>query len=321
MIFRMGFVAMTLNLENCSPSGTVTFATYKALKDKNARCVRLARVSKSNIENTLRILKNNNALNIEVYRLTSKLIPLATHNELCGWDYSTEFQYELKCLGEYIKSKKFRISAHPDHFTILNPVKPEVLEASIRDLEYHVNLFEALGLQDYRYKLVIHVGGMYGDKEKAIERFKQNFVKLPDRIRKRIILENDDKSFTASDVLDICEELHLPMVLDVHHHKCANNSEPIEELLPRIFKTWNKEIDPPKVHFSSPKSQREFRSHADYIDYTAFMEFLNVAKILDKDIDIMLEVKMKDKALLELSDKLEKTKGIVQINKSTFLIF
>jgi UV DNA damage endonuclease len=320
MIFRLGFVAMTLGLENCSPSGTVTYATYKKLNDDNARRIRLARVSRLNIENTLRILKYNYALKIDIYRLTSKLIPLATHNELSSWDYSTEFKAELRGLGEYIMSKKLRISAHPDHFTILNPISTEVLEGSIRDLDYHVKLFEAIGLYDYRYKLVLHVGGVYGDKEKAIERFKQNFVMLPDRIRKRIILENDDKSYTAIEVLNLCEELHIPMVLDVHHHKCVNNGEQIGELLPRIFKTWDKELDPPKVHFSSPKSLKEFRSHADFINYSDFMEFIYVAKELDKDVDIMLEAKMKDKALFDLSDKLEQTKGVVQLNRSTFKI-
>jgi UV DNA damage endonuclease len=320
MIFRLGFVAMTLGLENCSPSGTVTYATYKALNDENARRVRLAWVSKSNIENTLRILKYNSALDIEVYRLTSKLIPLATHSEVTDWDYCTEFRDELKGLGEYIRSKDLRISAHPDHFTILNPINTEILEASIRDLDYHVNLFESLGLHDYRYKLVLHVGGVYGDKERAIERFKQNFIRLPDRIGKRIILENDDKSYTAAEVLSICEELHIPMVLDVHHHQCVNNGEQIHELLLAIFKTWDKEVDIPKVHFSSPKSQKEFRSHSDYINYSDFMEFINVAKIINKDIDIMLEAKMKDKALFDLSDKLEQTHGIVRVNKSTFEI-
>lgn len=320
MIFRLGFVAMTLSLENCSPSGTVTYATYKTLKNDDAKQIRLARVSKSNIENTLRILKSNYALDIEVYRITSKLIPLATHNDLFGWDYSSEFRDEFKVLGEYIRSNGFRISAHPDHFTILNPIKQEVLEASIRDLDYHVNLFEALGLYEYKYKLVLHVGGLYGDKESAIERFKQNFVKLPDRIRLRIILENDDKSFTAADVLGICEEMHIPMVLDVHHHKCVNYGEPLIELLPRIFNTWSMEEEPPKVHYSSPKSEKEFRSHADYVNYDEFIEFINIAKVINKDIDIMLEAKMKDEALLNLSEKLKQTEGIVQLNKSTFQI-
>ena len=320
MIFRLGFVAMTLDLENCSPSGTVTYATYKNLKDENARKIRLARVARCNLENTLRILKNNAAQNIEVYRLTSKLIPLATHNELFGWGYSEEFHDEFKRIGEYIKANNFRVSAHPDHFTLLNSVKSEVLEASIRDLDYHVRMFEAMGLDDYRYKLVLHVGGMYGNKQEAIERFKTNFLNLPDRIRKRIILENDDKSFTVADVLGICEELNIPMVLDVHHHNCANNGELIEEFLPRIFNTWNQEVYPPKLHFSSPKSIKEYRSHADYIDYSEFVSFLNTAKVFNKDIDFMLECKMKDIALLELSEKLKKAEDIVQINKATFKI-
>jgi UV DNA damage endonuclease len=320
MIFRLGFVAMTLDLENCSPSGTVTYTTYKNLKDESARKIRLARVSRSNLENTLRILKNSAAQNIEVYRLTSKLIPLATHNELLGWNYWEEFKDEFKRVGDYIKAKNFRVSAHPDHFTLLNSVKPEVLEASIRDLDYHVRILEAMGLDDYRYKLVLHAGGMYGNKEEAIKRFKTNYLKLPDRIGKRIILENDDKIYTVTDVLGICEELNIPMVLDVHHHNCANNGEDIEELLPRIFNTWNGEVYPPKIHFSSPKSHKEYRSHADYIDYLDFTSFLNKVKVINKDIDFMLECKMKDRALLELSEKLKQTEGVVQINKATFKI-
>ncbi len=311
---------MTLSMENCSPSGTVTYATYSKLKDEKAKGVRLDRVSKQNIENTLRILKYNRAMGIEVYRLTSKLIPLATHGELEGWEYSLQFSEELKQLGDYIQENDFRISAHPDHFTILNPVKQEVLKASINDLDYHVKLYEAMGLEDYKYKLVLHVGGLYGDKYSSIERFKENFVKLPDRIKKRIIIENDDKSYTAVDVLEICKDLGTPMVLDVHHHRCVNNGESLVELLPDIYKTWDREQLPPKIHFSSPKSQKEFRSHADFIDYSDFYEFLNMVKPFNRDIDIMLEAKMKDRALLNLSDRLMSTEGLVYINKAAFKI-
>lgn len=320
MIFRLGYVAMTLSLEKCSPSGTVTYAVYSRLKEEQAKSVRLDRVSKANIENTLRILKYNRAMNIEVYRLTSKLIPLATHEELAGWEYHQQFAHELKQLGEYIRQNGFRISAHPDHFTILNPVKHEVLQASINDLDYHVRLYEAMGLEDYRYKLVLHVGGLYGNKDSSIERFKENFIKLPDRIRKRIIIENDDKCFTAADVLKLCKELATPMVLDVHHHKCVNNGEKLTELLPEIYKTWDQEPFPPKIHFSSPKSEKEFRSHADYIEYSDFVEFLNITKTVNRDIDIMLEAKMKDMALLELAGRLKTTDGVVGLNNAAFQI-
>lgn len=318
MIFRLGFVAMTLDLEDCSPSGTVTYAVYSKLKDEAAKHARLDRVAKCNINNTLRILKNSLALNIKVYRLTSKLIPLATHGDLKDWDYVSDFHDEFERLGEYIRINNFRISAHPDHFTILNPIKPEILESSIRDLDYHVKLLEAMGLNDYRYKLVLHVGGLYGDKEKSIDRFKENFLKLPDRISKRIILENDDKCFTAADVLGICEDLKIPMVLDVHHHRCVNYGEELGDLLDRIFNTWSLELDPPKVHYSSPKSEKEFRSHADYVDLTEFMDFLHTAKKTDRDIDIMLEAKMKDRALQRLSAELSELDEINRLDKATF---
>lgn len=320
MIFRLGFVAMTLDLEDCSPSGTVTYATYNKLMDENARRTRLERVSRCNINNTLRILKNSLASDIKVYRLTSKLIPLATHSDLKGWDYMSDFREEFERLGEYIRVNNFRVSAHPDHFTILNSIKPEILESSIRDLEYHVNLFEALGLYDSRYKLVLHVGGLYGDKEKSAARFKENFLKLPDRISKRIILENDDKSFTAADVLKICEELKIPMVLDVHHHRCVNYGEEIGDMLSRIFNTWNNEPDPPKIHYSSPKSQKEFRSHADYVNVSEFLNFIEIAKKVNRNIDIMLEAKMKDRALQRLSVELAEIKGITRLDKATFQI-
>ncbi len=320
MNFRLGYVAMTLSLENCSPSGTVTYAVYSRLKDEAARKIRLERVARQNIENTLRILKYNRALNIKVYRLTSKLIPLATHSELDGWDYCRVFEPELRQLGNFIKENDFRISAHPDHFTILNPVKAEVLKNSINDLDYHVKLFETMGLEDYRYKLVLHVGGLYGDKYGSLERFKENYEKLPQRIKKRIIVENDDKCFTASDVLKLCQEIGTPMVLDVHHHICANKGEHLSSLLPGIFHTWRGEPFPPKVHFSSPKSPKEFRSHADYIEYEGFMNFLHMAKELGRDLDIMLEAKMKDKALLELSQRLNSEKGLVRLDNATFTL-
>ncbi|HEX2927261.1 MAG TPA: UV DNA damage repair endonuclease UvsE [Ruminiclostridium sp.] len=320
MIFRLGFVAMTLDLEDCSPSGTVTYAAYSKLKDENARRTRLERVARCNINNTLRILKNSLALDIKVYRLTSKLIPLATHSDLTGWDYMSAFREDFERLGEYIRRNNFRVSAHPDHFTILNPVKPEILESSVRDLEYHVNLFEAMGLSDFWYKLVLHVGGLYGEKDKSIARFKENFLKLPDRISKRIILENDDKSFTASDVLKICKELKIPMVLDVHHHRCVSNGEDLEDMLSDIFDTWNTEPDPPKIHFSSPKNDREFRSHADYVNLSEFLDFIMMSKKVNRDIDIMLEAKMKDRALQQLSSELAGVTGITRLDKATFQI-
>ncbi|MDP4094745.1 MAG: UV DNA damage repair endonuclease UvsE [Bacillota bacterium] len=318
MRFRLGYVAMTLKLVDCSPSGTMTVTAFKKLPDPEAALNRVRRIAKKNLENTLRILRYNLAYNIYVYRLTSKLVPLATHPLIEGWDYSGDLKEEFLSIGSFIKENDFRISAHPDHYTILNPESDQVFNESLKDLDYHAKVYEAMGLTDYRYKLVLHIGGLYGNKKASIERFKRNFEKLPERISKRIILENDDKVYTAADVLDICNDLGVPMVLDVHHHNCNNNYENLEELLPHIFKTWDGQHFNPKVHFSSPKSTKEFRHHADNIELQEFLNFLRIASKTDRDFDVMLEAKNKDGALLKLSDELKDAGTVKSINQAEF---
>ncbi|MCX8128642.1 MAG: UV DNA damage repair endonuclease UvsE [Clostridia bacterium] len=320
MKFRLGYVAMTLNLEDCSPSGTVTVATFNKLPDEEAKLYRLRKITRKNLENTLRILRYNKAYNIHVYRLTSKLIPLATHPLTDEWDYIGDFRDEFRELGDFIIENDFRISAHPDHYTLINSPTEKVLADSIKDLDYHVKIFEAMGMESSRYKLILHVGGLYRDKESSIKRFKENFERLPDRIRNRIILENDDKSFTAKDVLDMCKRLNIPMVLDVHHHTCANNGESLENMLGEIFSTWDNQYFNPKIHFSSPKSEKDFRSHADYIELSEFLKFLEIAKTVGRDFDVMLEAKSKDSALIQLSGQLGSIEGIKRINEAEFEI-
>lgn len=319
MRIRLGYVAMTLNLEDSSPSGTVSYANLSKIDNKEGRLNKLRRVAAQNLKNTWRILVYNKAIKVDVYRLTSKLIPLATHPATEGWDYINDLAQELKEVGEVIRQNDFRISAHPDHFTLINSPNKSVIEASLKDLDYHVKLYEAMGLFDYKYKLVLHVGGLYKDKLSSIDRFKENFNTLPERIRKRIILENDDKSYNAVDVLSICEELKIPMVLDVHHNNCISDGTPLMEILPRIFDTWKEDSLVPKIHFSSPKSSKDYRSHADYINAEEFFEFLEIANKVDRDFDVMLESKKKDEALICLSKELEQLKRAKVISKGEIL--
>lgn len=320
MKFRLGYVAMTLNLEDCSPSGTVTYTALKKLASEDARLQRLRRTAKSNLLNTLRILKLNKAMDIQVYRLTSKLIPLATHPELQNWRYVDDFAYELRETGNFILQNDFRVSLHPDHYTLINSPVPKVLVDSLRELDYHVKLYEAMGLGDARYKLVMHVGGVYGNKRDSICRFCDQFVRLPDRIRDRIIIENDDRSYNTYDVLELCKKLHKPMVLDVHHHNClCGGIGDLKGLLPQIFDTWKGEYFPPKVHFSSPRSSKDFRSHADFIDINEFVGFMSTAVNIHTDFDIMIEAKQKDDALLKLSNELAATPGFIKINTGKFI--
>ncbi len=316
MKIRFGYVAMSLVVRNCSPSKTVTVKTLSKIDDKETRLFKLSRLAKENIKNTQRLLYHNKAHDIKVYRLTSKLIPLATHPITKDWDWEDEVKDELKTLGEYVKKQGFRISAHPDHFTILNTPKKEVLETSIKDLKYHEKIFEYMGIGK-EGKLVLHIGGKYGGKKESIVRFKENFIKLPEAIKERIIIENDDKTYTAKEVLEICKELQAPMVLDLHHHWCNNDGEDIGDYLEEIFNTWNHENEVPKIHVSSPKNQKQFRSHADDVDVNFFMEFLYKAKVIDRDFDVMIEAKNKDVALFNLMEKLKRRPKIKVIDEGT----
>ena len=272
MIIRLGYVAIALNLKNVTSSSTVTFATYNKLKSEEERLKKLKSVTFSNIDDLETILKYNMENNIHFYRLTSKLIPLSTH---------------------------------PDQFNVINSVKDKVIEDTIRNLNHAVDLYDLMEYDEG--KLVIHVGSSAGGKEESIKRFITNLDRFPKRITSRLIIENDDKVFTAKNVLDLCQEINCPMVLDLHHHKCKNDGENIADLLEDIFNTWNNESLPPKVHFSSPRESEFDRKHADFIDVNDFANFLNIAKeTTNKDFDVMIEAKKKDQALLKLVKDLKK---------------
>lgn len=294
-----GYVAMSVVLKDCSPSRTITLQNLSRIDSEKDRFARLGSIARENLKNTQRLFSHNRAHAIKVFRITSKLIPLATHPIAENWDWFAEVEDELKSLGDYARENAFRISAHPDHFTLLNSPREEVTEASIRDLEYHLRIMDGMGL-DSSAKLVMHVGGSYGNKEASIKRFIQKYKLLSNELKQRIVLENDDKIYTARDVLGLCQELKIPMVLDIHHHWCNNHDDDIGEYLADIFATWEGEARPPKIHLSSPKDEKNFRSHADNVEAPFFLDFLARAKQLERDFDVMLEAKNKDQALFNL---------------------
>jgi UV DNA damage endonuclease len=313
MRVRFGYVAIALNIAEGSPNKSVTVKTLEKITDPEGRIHRLRRLTRENLANTLRILRYNSAHDIHVYRFTSKTVPLATHPIADEWSYTEEFMAEWREIGDYIKSRHMRISAHPDHYTLLNSPKEEVLAASLKDLDYHVNMLEAMGLPPAP-QLVIHVGGLYKAKAASLDRFINQFNQLPDRVRLRLMLENDDKVYTAVDVLGLCQIIGSPMVLDIHHHTCINNGENLAELWPAIINTWNGAI--PKIHLSSPKNDKDIRSHADNINLSDFLPFLTMAKAAGQDFDVMIEAKNKDQALFKLLDELEQTPGIKRVEQA-----
>ncbi|MCR1897384.1 UV DNA damage repair endonuclease UvsE [Irregularibacter muris] len=302
MRVRLGYVAIALELPKVTSSSNVTYTYYQKLNTEEKRLDKLKQISYSNTQDLKKILEYNIEREIHFYRITSALIPLATHPEV-KWNYRELFKADFKQIGQLIKNNHMRVDTHPDQFNVINSTNENVVESTKRNLWFHAHLFE-----DMEYpqgKMVLHVGSAAGGKEAALKRFKENFRKYPKEITSKIILENDDKTFTAKETLRLCKELRVPMVLDVHHHICNNDGEHVMELLPEILDTWKGDTFPPKIHFSSPKESSKDRKHADFINGQHFVEFIENCKRLNQDIDIMIEAKKKDLALYHLAQSIK----------------
>jgi UV DNA damage endonuclease len=318
MIVRLGYVAMSVHVKNASPSKTMTVTSFRKLDDREAAIRKLERIGAENVHNTLRLLRHNRAHDIEVYRFSSKLIPLIGHELLADWDPIAVLAADFAELGAYVKEHGMRVSFHPDHFTVLSTPRSEVLRNSYADLDRHVRMLEAMGL-GREAMCNIHIGGTYGDKNRARERFVRHFSGMEDRIRQRITLENDDKTFTARETLEVCEQVGAPMVLDVHHHQVNNDGESAAELWPRIAATWEGVRPlPPKIHVSSPRSEKETRSHADYVEPGPLLDFLLGIAAVTPRLDVMIEAKRKDDALFRLMDELRDEAGVRALTQASF---
>ena len=318
-IVRLGYVAMSMELQNASPSKTMTFSQFQKIRDREAAIRKLERIASANLHNTLRLLRHNVASDIHFYRLTSRLIPLANHEELLDWNYMKPLKENLKEIGDFAKKHKIRIDFHPDHFVLINSNKKHILKNSIRTLKLHYLLLKGMGI-DSTHRCVMHVGGNYKDTELSLERFVDNWMKVPRSIQKMIMLENDDTSFTLEDTLYLCEKLDIPLVFDYHHHLAHHRNMEWQVHWERVVQTWKYSPLPIKMHISSPKSEKEFRHHADFIDPHMFFDFLQEIKGSVAQMYCMIEAKRKDEALFQLMEEVKKRDDIEIIDGSSFYI-
>lgn len=311
MKIRFGYVANALGLWDASPSKALTFSRYSALP-KSERLEKLKAITALNLQHTARILHYNIAHEIKLYRLSSSLVPLATHPEVM-WDFITPLKKEWEELGQLIKKFQLRASFHPNQFTLFTSPKEEVTWNAVKDMEYHYNMLKAMNILDTGL-INIHIGGAYGNKEQALSKFHDNLRKLPGEIKNRMTLENDDKTYNIEETLIVCEKEQVPMVLDYHHFMANRNHLELPYYLQRIFNTWNHFHSIPKVHISSPKSDQAYRSHADFVSIDFIMPFLQMAKELNQDFDIMIEAKQKNLAMLKLVEEIAKIRGVKRIS-------
>lgn len=313
MKIRFGYVANVLGLWDASPSKTLTFARYSRLP-KDERIEKLKYVTAQNLHHTKRILYYNIAHEIELYRFSSSLVPLATHPEVM-WDFITPFKTEWEELGQLIHQFKLRPSFHPNQFTLFTSPRKEVTQNSVKDMKYHFKMLEAMNALQHGI-INIHIGGAYGEKHASLERFHKNVKELPDIVKKHMTLENDDKTYNVEETLITCEKETIPMILDYHHHLANKGEIDLTLYLQRIFNTWSRTNSVPKVHLSSPKSEKEYRSHADFVSLEFVLPFLKLAKELNQDFDIMIEAKQKNLAMQKLIKEVTSLRGVKRISSS-----
>ena len=317
MKIRFGFVSNATCLWEASPAKTLTFKRYSTLGQEEGMR-KLLDVTKQNLENTLRVLQYNTAHQVELYRLSSSIVPLATHPEV-NWDFVTPFKKEWKQLGDWVLANNMRVSFHPNQFTLFTSPKTTITQNAVKDMEFHYKMLQAMGIAEQSF-INIHIGGAYGDKDSAIVRFHDNLRSLPEQVKARMTLENDDKTYTAAETLRVCKTESIPLVFDYHHHLANLSEEPLNELLTEIFTTWEQANAVPKIHISSPKSVSEFRSHADYIDIAFIMPLLKALTDLGKDVDFMIEAKMKDQAMLKLIEDISRIRGVKRVSGGSVFI-
>ena len=286
MKVRLGYVAIC-NALNVTSSSPYNYSDYLKYNDFH----KLEEIIISNLMALNEIIDYNIKNNIHFYRISSKLIPLATKDDV-NFDYIYKYKKYYNKIGKKIRDSKMRVDFHPDQYCILNSVKEDIVYNSIKILEYHYKLLDALGVNDK--VLILHVGSSTFGKDNSIKRFINSYNKLPLYLKKCIAIENDDKVFNVSDVIKISNNTGIPIVLDYHHHMCNKSNIDINA----IFDSWGDRV--PKVHFSSPRGKKDFRSHNDYINGDNFICFIEFLKKYDRDVDIMLEAKCKDDSLFRL---------------------
>ena len=258
-----------------------------------------------NLDDLLKMIEWNENNGIKVFRLSSELFPHKTNPGI--EDYSYDFALEkLKAAGDLAKKYNQRLTFHPGQYNVLGTPKPDVLKKTIEDLTYHADVLDLMGMGNDSV-MVIHGGGVYGEKEKTIDRWCENYEKLPENVKNRLVLENCERSFSIKDCITISQKVGVPIVFDTHHYECykllhpKEKFEPVDYYIGFILESWNKKNIKPKFHVSEQGTGR-CGHHSDFIE-TIPDYLLNIPDLYAIDIDIMIEAKMKELAIFKLYEK------------------
>jgi len=260
---------------------------------------RLSDICLSNSKSLLKSLTFCHQNRIGDFRINSQILPLKTHPQF-GYDVADlpkadQIIKNFMDCGEFSRQHDIRTTFHPDQFIVLSSLNPDVVNRSIADLVYQAEVSQWVNAD----VINIHAGGVYNDKQSALNRLRKVIDSLPDVVRKRLTLENDDKSYSPKDLLPVCRDMGIPLVYDVHHHRCLKDTLSVSEATHLSVDTWNRE---PLFHISSPINgwqSPDMRKHHDFIDMNDFPRIWMSMKIT-----IEVEAKAKELAVIQLMEEL-----------------
>jgi UV DNA damage endonuclease len=267
----------------------------------------LTTIISNNIKALSKMIDYNIKNRVQVFRISSDIIPFASH-PLNHLKWQEIFKEEFKIIGDKIKVNGLRVSVHPGQYTVLNSPDRQIVENAIQELTYNAVLLDMLGV-DSTNKIIIHIGGAYKSKTESKDRFINNYKLLPECVKERLIIENDEKIYTPGDVLNVAEELGIPAVFDVLHFKLNNDDTNVSEYecIRKFSSTWKEKDGVQKIHYSQQsRTNKKLGAHSDTIYIKEFMDFYNGLE--NKNIDIMLEVKDKNVSAIKCINAIENLK-------------
>jgi len=258
-----------------------------------------------NLNDLYKMIKWNEQNGIKVLRISSELFPHISNPMV--EDYDMEFADALlKKIGEYARHLNHRLTFHPGQYNVVGTPNESTFQQTINDLSYHAEVLDRMGMGPDSV-MVVHGGGLYGDKEKTLERWCENYKRLPESIKRRLVLENCEKCFSIKDCLYVSKKVNIPLLFDTHHYTCYNILHPdeciekAEYYIEDILNTWKKRGIKPKFHVSEQGSGRTGH-HSDYIE--VIPEYLlEIPEKYECHIDIMIEAKKKELAIFKLYSK------------------
>ena len=271
----------------------------------------LKRRALQNLDDLLTLIHWNNKNNIRVFRLSSDMFPHMSNPLITfyGCDFAKE---KLQEIGEVAKSYGQRLTFHPGQYNVLGTPNPDYLNKTIVELNRHAEILDLLG-QDQNGVMVIHGGGMYGNKPETMKRWVEGFGRLSESAAQRLVLENCEKCFTIRDCLTVSQMvfdkygISLPVVLDSHHYTCYSilhpdiEQEPVADMIPEILSTW--EVRGMKIKFHvSEQGSGKIGHHSDLIKLLPEY-MIEIPSKYGTTIDIMIEAKHKERAIFGLYDK------------------